>query len=108
MTMARYILNILRTELMIMFSWGFHNAYALKGDKGLGFYVNGYLHKGKVEVEYDEGWDLFIVRTINRDGTVKEQQDGIYADCLVSTIDAMVEKCPNYKERVKKDYGLSR
>ena len=106
MTMAKYILNILRTELMIMFSCGFHSAYAI--ENGLGFYVTGYIHKGKVEVVYDEGWDLFIVRTINRDGTVKEQQDGIYADCLVSTIDAMVEKCPNYKERVKKDYGLSR
>ena len=104
--MARYILSILRTELMIMLSWGFHSAYAL--ENGLGFYVNGYLHKGKVEVEYDEGWDLFIVRTINRDGTVKEQQEGIYADGLVSTIDAMVEKCPNYKNRVMKDYGLSK
>ena len=104
--MARYILSILRTELMIMLSWGFHSAYAL--ENGLGFYVNGYLHQGKVEVEYDEGWDLFIVRTINRDGTVKEQQEGIYADGLVSTIDAMVEKCPNYKNRVMKDYGLSK
>ena len=106
MTMAKYILNILRTELMIMFSWGFHNAYAI--ENGLGFYVNGYIHKGKVEVVYDEGWDLFIVRTINRDGTVKEQQEGIYADCLVATIDAMVERCPDYEKRVKKDYGLSR
>ena len=104
--MARYILSILRTELMIMLSWGFHSAYAL--ENGLGFYVNGYLHKGKVEVVYDEGWDLFIVRTINRDGTVKEQQEGVYADGLVSTIDAMVEKCPNYKNRVMKDYGLSK
>ena len=106
MIMARYILSILRTELMIMLSWGFHSAYAL--ENGLGFYVNGYLHKGKVEVVYDEGWDLFIVRTINRDGTVKEQQEGVYADGLVSTIDAMVEKCPNYKNRVMKDYGLSK
>lgn len=102
--MAKYILNILRTELMIIFSWGFHNAYAI--ENGLGFFVNGYLHKGKVEVEYDEGWDLFIVRTINRDGTVKEQQEGIYADGLVATIDAMVEKCPDYADRVHRDYGL--
>lgn len=105
--MARYILNILRTELMIMFSWGFHNAYTLKGDKGLGFYVNGYLHKGKVEVAYDEGWDLFTVKTINRDGTVKEEQEGIYADNLVTVIDSMVERCPDYANRVKKDYGIS-
>ncbi len=105
MTMAKYILGILRTELMIMFSWGFHSAYAI--ENGLGFFVNGYLHKGKVEVVYDEEWDLFIVRTINRDGTVKEKQEGIYADNLVTVIDSMVEKCPDYANRVKKDYGIS-
>ena len=90
---------------MIMFSWGFHSAYAI--ENGLGFFVNGYLHKGKVEVIYDDGWDLFTVRTINRDGSVKQQEEGIYADGLVATIDTMVERCPDYKERVKKDYGLS-
>lgn len=105
MEMAKYILQILRTQIMVMFSWGFHSAYAI--ENGLGFYVNGYLHKGKVEVEYDEGWDLFNVRTINRDGSVKEEQEGIYIDGLVSTIDAMVEHCPNYAERVRKDYGLT-
>lgn len=105
MEMARYIFSILRTQVMIMLSWGFHSAYAIKN--GLAFFVNGYLHKGKVEVVYDEGWDLFNVRTINRDGSVKEQQEGIYADCLVSTIDAMVERCPDYADRVRKDYGIS-
>ena len=104
--MAQYILSILRMQLMVVFSWGFHSAYAI--ENGLAFFVNGYLHKGKVEVVYDEGWDLFTVRTINGDGTVKEQQEGVYIDGLVAAIDAMVEKCPDYKERVRKDYGLSR
>lgn len=104
--MAQYILSILRMQLMVVFSWGFHSAYAI--ENGLAFFVNGYLHKGKVEVVYDEGWDLFTVRTINPDGTVKEQQEGVYIDGLVAAIDAMVEKCPDYKERVRKDYGLSR
>ena len=103
MGMARYILSILRTQLMIMFSWGFHSAYAI--EKGLAFFVNGYLHKGKVEIVYDEGWDLFTVRTINRDGSVKQKEEGVYLDCLVSVIDTMVERCPDYKERVMKDYG---
>ncbi len=105
MEMARYILRILRSQLMVMLSWGFHSAYAI--ENGLAFYVNGYLHKGKVEVVYDEGWDLFTVRTINRDGTVKQQEEGIYLDCLVSVIDTMVERCPDYKERVEKDYSIS-
>lgn len=103
--MARYIMQILRSELMIVCSWGFHSAYAI--ENGLAFYVNGYLHKGKVEVVYDEGWDLFTVRTINADGSVKAVEDGVYADGVVSVIDTMVERCPNYKERVKADYGLT-
>lgn len=105
MEIARYILQILRTQLMIMFSWGFHSAYAI--ENGLAFFVNGYLHRGRVEVDYDEGWDLFNVRTLNGDGTVKEQQEGVYADCLVSVIDSMVERCPDYASRVRKEYGLS-
>lgn len=29
MEMAKYILRILKSQLMIMFSWGFHNPVAL-------------------------------------------------------------------------------
>lgn len=105
MNIAMYIMQILRTELMVVFSWGFHSAYAI--ENGLVFYVNGYLHKGKVEVVYDEGGDLFTVRTLNRDGSVKEEQEGVYIDGLVSVIDGLVERCPDYANRVRNDYGLS-
>ena len=98
MEMAKYILAILRSQLMIVFSWGFHSAMAI--ENGLAFRVQGYKHQGRVEVVYDEGWDLFNVRTINRDGSVKEQQEGIYVDGLVDCIDRMVEKTDDYKERV--------
>ena len=37
MEMAKFILAILRTQLMIVFSWGFHNARAI--ENGLAFYV---------------------------------------------------------------------
>ena len=104
MEMAKYILAILRTQLMIVFSWGFHNARAI--ENGLAFFVQGYKHTGRVEVLYDEGWDLFIVRTLNRDGSIKEQEDGIYADGLVEVIDRMVEKTEDYKARVRKQYGV--
>lgn len=100
--MARYIFSILRTELTIMLSWGFNSAFALPN--GLSFFVNGYKHKGRVGIVYDEGWDLFTVRTINADGTVKEQQEGIYADGLVTVVDSMVEKTEDYAERVRRDY----
>ena len=104
MEMAKYILAILRSQLMIVFSWGFHNARAI--ENGLAFYVQGYKHTGRVEVVYDEGWDLFSARTINQDRTIKEQQDGIYLDGLVDAIDAMVEKTEDYTARVQEQYGL--
>ena len=89
MEMAKYILQILRTQPIVVFSWGFHNACALPN--GLKFSVNGYLHQGKVEVLYNEGADLFVVNTLNIDGSIKQQVNDVYLDCLVNVIDSMVE-----------------
>lgn len=104
MEMAKYILAILRSQLMIVLSWGFHNARAI--ENGLAFFVQGYKHTGRVEVVYDEGWDLFIIKTINPDGSIKEQQEGVYVDGLVQVIDGMVEKTDDYASRVRKTYGM--
>ena len=104
MEMANYILSILKSQIFVVMSWGFHNARVI--ENGLAFYVQGYLHTGRVEVVYDEGWDLFTVRTIKANGSVKEHVEGIYLDGLVDCIDRLVEYCPNYKERVRTDYGL--
>ena len=104
MEMAKYILAILRSQLMIVFSWGFHNARAI--ENGLAFFVQGYKHTGRVEVVYDEGWDLFIVKTLNSDGSIKEQQEGVYVDGLVQVIDGMVERTDDYAARVRKTYGV--
>ena len=89
MEMAKYILSIFRTQPIIVFSWGFHGAYAIKD--GLCFSVNGYLHQGEVEVKYDGGADLFVVNTLNEDGSIKQQESNISLDCLVRVIDRMVE-----------------
>ena len=89
MEMAKYILQILRTQPIVVFSWGFHNAYPICN--GLRFSVNGYLHQGKVEVAYNEGADLFEVSTLNEDGSIKQQESDVYLDCLVNVIDGMVE-----------------
>ena len=104
MEIAKYILAILRTQLMIVFSWGFHAATAI--ENGLAFQVEGYKHTGRVEVTYDQGWNLFTVRTINQDGSIKEQQEGVYVDGLVEVIDRMVERTPDYASRVRKQYGV--
>ena len=104
MVISEYIIKVLRTQIMIVLSWGFHNAKAI--EDGLAFYVNGFIHQGRVEVVYDECWDLFNIRLINEDGTIKEQVEGVFVDGLVSTIDGMVEKTKDYNERVKKEYSL--
>ena len=104
MELANYILNIFRHYLPIVFSWGFHNPKAI--ENGLAFQVQGYLHKGRVEVLYDEGWDLFVVRLINPDGSVKQEESGIYLDCLVDVIDGMVERTKDYAARVQREYGV--
>ena len=89
MEMAKYILSILRTQPIVVFSWGFHDAYPIHN--GLRFKVNGYLHHGFVDVVYNEGADLFVVNTMNEDGSIKQQESDVYLDCLVNVIDRMVE-----------------
>ena len=89
--MAEYIMKILRSQLVVVFSWGFNSPMRLPDDKGLRFLVNGYLHQGAVEVIYNAGADLFVVNTLNVDGSIKEQVENVYLDCLVNVIDRMVE-----------------
>ena len=97
--MAEYILKILRSQLMMMFSWGFNKPQRLPDNKGLKFHVNGFKYKGAVNVVYNDGRDLFEVSLEN--GTVVED---VYLDSLVSVIDGLVEKVDNYKERVEIEY----
>ena len=104
MEMANYILQILKTQLGIVFSWGFNSPRKI--NNGLRFNVQGFLHTGLVEVVYNESRDLFEVRTINKDGSVKQEVEDVYFDCLVNVIDGLVERCKNYSEKVKETYGL--
>ena len=100
MEMAKYILQILRTQPIVVFSWGFHNPIALTGNRGLKFQVNGFKYKGTVEVEYNEGSDLFDVYVGSK------CIEGVYVDELVSVIDGEVERINDYQERVKETYNL--
>ena len=94
--MAEYILQILRTQLMVVFSWGFNSPRKLPDDKGLSFIVNGFKYQGKVTVIYDKGAVLFNVTLENG-----ESEEGVYLDCLVNVIDGMVERCDNYRQTVE-------
>ena len=101
--MAEYILQILRSQLMVVFSWGFHNPQRLPNDKGLRFNVQGFKYQGEVEVVYVEGKDLFEVNLTNIGAKVED----VYLDNLVSVIDNLVEKTSNYKQSVEEEYGLN-
>ena len=97
--MAEYIMAILRTQLMVVFSWGFNSPKRLPDDKGIRFNVEGFKYQGSVEVVYNDGSDLFEIRLGN--GTTVED---VYLDSLVTTIDNLVEKTENYRERIHQEY----
>lgn len=105
MEMAEYILQILKSQLTVVFSWGFHCPTTI--ENGLRFWVHGFLHSGAVEVTYNEGADLFEVRLLSADRTVKKCVEGIYLDQLVKVIDGLVERCPEYEKRVREEYCLT-
>ena len=100
--MAEYILQILRSQLMVVFSWGFHRPTALPDDKGLSFMVDGFKYQGRVQVIYNEGADLFEV--LLEYGRIEE---GVYLDQLVNVIDGMVERCDNYDKRISDAYSIN-
>lgn len=99
--MAEYILQILRSQLMVVFSWGFSNPKRLPEDQGLAFQVEGFKYQGEVKVIYNDVLDLFEVRLA--DGTV---EDMIYFDNLVQVIDSLVERTDDYKNRIEEEYGI--
>ena len=104
MEMAKYIMTILKTQLMIVFSWGFHQPVAI--ENGLQFKVQGFKFRGVVSIVYNEGRDLFDVRFIKANKVVNTIE-GVFFDMLVDTIDDFVEKTSDYDQRVKQQYSFS-
>ena len=95
-------MTILRSQLMVVFSWGFHSPKRLPDDKGLRFNVEGFKYRGVVEVIYNIGSDLFDVVLPNTGTKVED----VYLDNLVELIDSLVEKTLNYEQRVQQEYAL--
>ena len=104
MEIAKYIMSILKTQLMVIFSWGFNSPVAIQN--GLRFKVQGFKFRGIVEVVYNEGSDLFDLSFIKRNKVVKSI-DGVFFDSLVEVIDDFVEKTADYEQRVKEQYSFS-
>ena len=97
--MTKYILQILDTQPIIVFSWGFNTPRFITN--GLRFKVQGFKFSGTIEIVYNEGTDLFDVKLI-KDSNVVELVEGVYIDSLVNVIDCRVEKVDEYKQRVEK------
>lgn len=104
MEMAKYIMTILKTQLMVVWSWGFHKPIAL--ENGLRFNVQGFKFRGIVEVVYNEGRDLFDVRFLKANKVVNTIE-GVFFDMLVDVIDDYVEKTTDYEKRVAAEYSIS-
>ena len=102
--MAKYIMSILKTSLMVVFSWGFNKPVAL--NNGLRFRVQGYKFHCVVDVIYKEGSDLFDLRFLKANKVVNTI-NGVFFDMLVDTIDDYVEKTSDYDQRVKQQYSIS-
>ena len=104
MEMANYILSILKTQLMVMWSWGLNSPMALTN--GLQFKVQGFKFKGYVSVTYNEGTDLFDISLLNYQMATQKEIKDIYFDQLVMIIDNEVEMVNDYENRVKQEYSL--
>jgi len=104
MEMAKYIMTILKTQLMVVWSWGFHDPVAI--ENGLQFKVQGFRFRGIVEIIYNEGSDLFDLSFIKA-GKVIKLIDGVFFDSLVEVIDDYVEKTTDYEKRVAAEYSIS-
>ena len=99
--MAKYILRILKSQLMVMLSWGVSDMRALKKNEGIIFHVRGMKFVGWVKIVYNEGKDLFNIFYMDNDMQTQKIQKGIFFDELVNTIDYEVEKTENYEQDVR-------
>ena len=110
--MASYILEVMRYSPVILMSWGIDNksfriATDAENRSGLEFTVQGFKHKGKVQILYDEGADAFLFHLIDQDGTIVKTKEDVYVNELVAAIDEAVEKVDNYSERIRQEYGIA-
>lgn len=100
--MAEYIYSILLTQPIILMSWGFHSPRIIHN--GLSFQVNGFKHKGKVSIKYNEGQDLFDIFLLDNNDKIVDTINIVYFDQLVEIIDERVEKTEDYNDRINNEY----
>ena len=104
---AEYIWKILKSQQVIVWSWGVDPDSVMTIKNGTQFHVQGFLMKGTVKITYDEAMDLFDLELLPDDSTKPRKAIlGLYLDQLVSVVDTNIEYCENYEEKVSLEYGL--
>ena len=78
----------LKMDIAVFFSWGPNNMKAV--GRILTFNVQGYLHRGLVNIRLN-GSDLFDVVTTDEELNIVEEKKDLYFDQLLMAIDEMVE-----------------
>ena len=81
-------------------SWGLDPSKARVIDNGMEIYVQGFLHKGFVQITLNEGTDLFEIKLLSEERELVKFIEDVYLDSLVNTLDENIEKCENYEQRV--------
>ena len=106
--LAGYIWSILKTQPIIVMSWGvaMDTIKPVKG--GLEFHVQGFKHTGMVQIVLDEGKDLFEVHLIPDSEGERKIIEDVYLDMLVSVIDENIEKTDDYEKRISDTYDIIR
>ena len=106
--LAGYIWSILKTQPIIVMSWGVDMDTIKPVKGGLEFHVQGFKHTGMVQIVLDEGKDLFEVHLIPDSEGEKNVIEDVYFDMLVSVIEENVEKTDNYEKRISEEYRIIR
>ena len=104
--MANYILSIFRTNPFVVMSWGITPASITIVEVGVKMHVQGFLHTGYVQIQLNEGEDLFEVTLISEEGETLKTIEHIFVDNLICVIDDAVEKCENYETRISQEYSI--
>ena len=99
--LARYIWSILKTQISVLLSWGIELSSIKPIRNGLEFHVEGFIHKGKVKVVWNEGRDLFEITLVDELGVIVKRIEDIYLDELVNIIDRNVERTDDYNTRIR-------
>lgn len=82
------------TPVNVYFSWGVSKVqYSIfKSKPALVLTVNGFLHKGRLLVCYNEGTDAYDLYCIDSDKQIVNEREEVYFDELPDAIDRLVER----------------